>query len=264
MGESIIGRNLIDYEIENVSSQNANWPASNLLIFEKRIRYWKSTVITDTYIVIDMLAAKQLTAVALIDVNFASCKIQGNASDSWGAPSFDSNTLTIYKEKLTGLYRLIYTNLASFNYRYLRVFIPGQTPTDNASAFRMGVLAVTEDAEEFLYGINPDTGIHLVRNQAITVRDMHGGGQEKAANGVPYASLSFAINRLRNPQEFTQITDQLVSIGETELIMFTPGDMLIEEPNNGQYVFLMNKQSPPDIGIVQGQDQISVDLRESI
>jgi len=260
--EIIIGRNLIDYTIESVSSEDANWPAANLLVFDKRIRYWKTTVATDSYVVIDLGAAKALKAVGVIDVNYASCKIQGNDTDSWGSPAFDSDTLTISQEKLTGLYRLHFPEIAGFNYRYLRLFIPTQTPTDGEAVFRTGVLAISVDSEEFIYGIDP--GLRMIRNQALTIAEMHGGGQEKALNGAPYASISFDLTRLRLAPEFTQITDQLVSIGETELIMFSPADVLLEETNNGQYCFIMRRQTPPEIAFNQGIDQMSIELREAI
>lgn len=260
--QMIIGRNLVDYTIEDASSENANWPAANLLVFDKRIRYWKTTVATDSYVVIDLGSAMALKAVGVIDVNYTSCKIQGNATDSWGSPSFDSGTITIAKEKLTGLYRLHFIDLSGFNYRYLRLFIPTQSTTDGASVFRTGVLAVSVDSEAFLYGAIQR--MSMTRNQAISIEEMHGGGQEKAQNGAPYAGISFDIRRLRKSADFTQLTDQLVSIGETELILFSPNDALIEETNSGQYSFIMRRTSPPVIEIGRGADDISIDFREAI
>jgi len=257
----IIGRNLINYTIEGQSSEDGNWPATNLLNFEKRVRYWKTTVTTESYVVIDLGAPMALKAVGVVDANYASCKIQGNASDSWGSPSFDSGTITIAQEKLTGLYRLHFSALDTFNYRYLRLLIPAQTPTDNATEFRTGVLAVSVDSAAFTYGAIQS--MSMTRQQAISVQDLHGGGQEKTQNGVPYGSMSFDIKRLRRSADFTELTDQLVSIGETDLILFCPNDALIEETDSGQYAFIMRRTSPPSIDISKSND-MSVDLRESI
>lgn len=262
MGEMILARNLLTYTIDSFSSEDANWPASNLLIFDKRIRFWKTTSTSDSYVIIDLGAAKALKAVGVIDVNYSSCKIQGHTSNNFTTPDFDSGLVTIAQEKLTHLYRLHFIALTGFNYRYLRLFIPTQATTDGTSVFRTGVLATSVDSAEFLYG--GYNGLNMRRNQAISVRDMHGGGQEKAINGSPYGSISFDMRRLRKSAEFTQITDQLVSIGETELIMFSPADELIEDTNSGQYVFIMRRETPPEIGIVRGLDQMNIDLKESI
>lgn len=263
MDQMIIGRNLINYTIEDFSSEDPNWPSSNLLIFDKRIRWWKTTSTAESYVVIDLAEAKALKAVGVIDVNYSSCKVQGNASDSWGAPSFDTDTVTIAQEKLTDLYRLILDedDLTGFNYRYLRLLIPNQATTDGAAVFRTGVLAVSVDSEKFLYG--SIQSMRMRRNQAISVQEMHGGGQEKAQNGAPYATFPFDVRRLRNAADFTQLTEQFVSIGETELILFSPNDAIIEEANNGQYAFIMRRTTPPEINIGKADD-MSVDLREAI
>lgn len=257
----IIGRNLIEYTIENVSSEDTNWPAANLLNFEKRVRFWKTTVATDSNIVIDLGSAMALKAVGIIDVNYTSCTIEGNATDSWGAPSFTSGTITIAKEKLTGLYRLHFAALTGFNYRFLRLVIPIQSTTDGEAVFRTGVLAVSVDSAAFTYG--GLQSMSMQRDQAISVQDMHGGGQEKAQNGPPYGSIAFDIRRLRNSADFTELTDQLVSIGETDLILFSPNDAIIEETNSGQYAFIMRRQTPPNISISKSDD-MSVDFREAI
>lgn len=259
----IIGRNLIEYTIENVSSEDANWPAANLLIFDKRVRFWKTTAAIDSNVVIDLGSAMALKAVGVIDVNYTTCVIEGNATDSWGSPSFESGDITIVKEKLTGLYRLHFnsTDLTGFNYRYLRLVIPTQSRTDSEAVFRTGVLAVSVDSASFTYG--GLQSMSMQRSQAISVQDMHGGGQEKAQNGPAYASISFDIRRLRVAADFTELTDQLVSIGETDLILFCPNDAIIEETDSGQYSFIMRRQTPPDI-IISKSDDMSVDLRETI
>lgn len=259
--QMIIGRNLIEYTIEDQSSENPNWLAVNLLNFEKRVRFWKTTVTTDSYVVIDLGSAMAIKAAGVIDVNYTSCVIEGNASDSWGAPSFASGTITIAKEKLTGLYRLHFAALTGFNYRYLRLFVPSQSTTDGEAEFRTGVLAVSVDSAAFTYGAIQS--LNMQRDQAISVQDMHGGGQEKALNGVPYGSIAFDIRRLRIAADFAELTDQLVSIGENELILFCPNDAIIEETNSGQYAFIMRRQTPPNISISKSDD-MSVDLRESI
>ncbi|MGH7850828.1 MAG: hypothetical protein ACREOP_11055, partial [Thermodesulfobacteriota bacterium] len=134
--------------------------------------------------------------------------------------------------------------------------------TDGASVFRTGVLAVSVDSEAFLYGAIQR--LNMRREQAVSIEEMHGGGQEKALNGAPYASISFDIRRLRKATDFAQLTEQLVSIGETELILFSPNDALIEESNNGQYCFILRRTSAPEIVFGRGADDISVDLREAI
>lgn len=264
MGEMVLGRNLIDYTIENVSNEFPLWPATNLLIFDKRVRYWQTTVITEVNVVIDLGAPTALKSIAIIDVNYNSLKIQGNDTDSWGSPSFNPGLVTVEADKLTEIYRKQFYEqyLDTFNYRYLRLVIPAQTPVDNDTKFRTGVLAVSVDSEEFVYGGMDN--MPMKRNQAVSVADMHGGGQEKATNGVPYASISFDMPRLRNETDFTQMAEQLISIGETELVIFSPADEIIEEPNTGQYCYIMRRTTAPEYTINRGVNNIPVSLRESV
>ena len=66
--------------------------------------------------------SQALTAIVLDDVNFDKVTIQGHATDSWGAPSF-TTTVSISRDNRVQRYKA-YIPLTSFNYAYLRIYIP--------------------------------------------------------------------------------------------------------------------------------------------
>lgn len=86
--------------------------------------------------VIDFGVATTLDMVGLVHVNFTSATLQGNATDSWGAPSF-TQALTITRNPWTWRYQL-HQALSGFNLRFARLVIPSQTPVDGATGYRIG------------------------------------------------------------------------------------------------------------------------------
>lgn len=86
-------------------------------------------------IVLDFSVATVLEVVALIHANFTSATIQGNATNSWGAPSY-TQAITLAR---AGNRRYHYAlRPVAFNYRYLRVNVPTQSTTDGATRFALG------------------------------------------------------------------------------------------------------------------------------
>jgi hypothetical protein len=118
------------------SSEAANSPATNLAKPGRPFLPWRTTVATDSNVVINFGAAKQIDGVLLVRCNFASVRIQGNTADSWGAPAFNQ-LYTVAQSQFNWRYQLG-VRLTGFNYQYMRIFIPTQTPTDASSAFLLG------------------------------------------------------------------------------------------------------------------------------
>lgn len=68
------------------------------LLDGNRMTVWRATGDTSERIVIDFGSPQNITSFVMQDHNFtsgASVKLQANASDSWGSPSYDSGDLTI-------------------------------------------------------------------------------------------------------------------------------------------------------------------------
>lgn len=137
MGNFIFGYNFLD-GTDTASSENPSYPLSNIKDYEHLKRHWRSTVITESWVKRNFGQPKNLLAVCLDDVNFTTVTIQGNATDTWTSPAF-SQVFTISKDKRTQRYKG-YLTLSGFNYKWLRILIPAQTPVDGLSAFRIGRL----------------------------------------------------------------------------------------------------------------------------
>lgn len=129
------------------SSQDTGYPVVNLYDYAHLRRQWRSLVAAEVTIVFNYSAAKAVLAVFLDDVNFANCFIAGNETDAWGSPSFAevefaiSNDIRVNRRKVMAV-------LTGFNYQYLRVRIPAQTPTDGLSVFRIGRVACMDTVFE--------------------------------------------------------------------------------------------------------------------
>jgi len=118
------------------SSEAANSPATNISKPARPFLPWRTAAGGDQSVVINFAAAKQIDAVWLVNVNFAQVRIQGNASDAWGAPAFNQ-LYTVGLSPWNFRYQLG-VRLTGFNYQYMRVFIPSQTPTDGTAAYLLG------------------------------------------------------------------------------------------------------------------------------
>ena len=128
--------NVVDGATITGSSEDADYPASNIANPERPFLPWRTTAITDQNVVIDFTTTTQLSLIILVRTNFAAATIQGNATNTWGAPSY-SQAVTIARNPV--MWRYQYAILpVGFNYRYLRIFIPAQTPVDGASYFLLG------------------------------------------------------------------------------------------------------------------------------
>lgn len=118
------------------SSQQTNLPASNVAN-EFRKRVWRTGSATAAeYLVMDLGSAKAVSSLILLDHTLTagdtSIKIQGNSSDSWGAPAFEQ-TLTwaagtiaaTFSAQTYRYWRLIFTKSAANQTRDIGVVFLG-------------------------------------------------------------------------------------------------------------------------------------------
>jgi hypothetical protein len=146
MGNFTFGYTLVDYT-PTASSEDSNYPIANIKDYAHLKRHFRSQVATEVTIVLDFVSAKVVQVMLLDDVNFADVYIQGNATNVWDTPSF-SQQYTISKDAETQRYRLCEI-LTGFNYQYMRIKIPAQTPVDGLSVFRIGRIACMTSKIEF-------------------------------------------------------------------------------------------------------------------
>jgi hypothetical protein len=172
------------------SSQDATFVRDNLKTPQRPFYPWKTTVATDSWAVIDFGAAQAVDLVGVIACNVATVRIQGNATDSWGSPSYNSGDLTVSQNPWNGRYQLV--NIPSgFTYRYLRLFIPTQTPVDGASVFSVGGLWAgvrVSAAEHFRWGAQFTT-VH----PRLDVGPDHHGWRQRLRQGEPLVRIDCAI-----------------------------------------------------------------------
>ncbi len=107
------------------TSENSQFPVSFVQNFQPRKQWHTGGTVADENVVIDLGSAMTVDAFVVAAHNFdgteTTVKIQGNATDSWGAPTVDE-TLTVvvgqpFKAKFTGAslryWRFIFTKAAA-------------------------------------------------------------------------------------------------------------------------------------------------------
>jgi len=152
----------INYSILSASSQDADWPASSLKIYDSSTESFRNEDTNTLIIIIDLLASYANPHLLIYRSNFGEINFYGNSSDSWASPPFTLSGVTIEKDPEHFIYKRRVT-LTGFNYRFLKVEIPSQTPIDGAGFFELGVLAIFETLEDFgasdgAFGLPVDTG----------------------------------------------------------------------------------------------------------
>jgi len=124
------GKTGVDFAVGDVWQWNCRASYGSERILDRdRMTKWRSTGITTENIVIDLGSAQNATALVIHDHNFtdaASVKLQENATDAWGAPSYDSGDITIQDPLF------LYFDQT---YRYHRILMADATNTDGYLEF---------------------------------------------------------------------------------------------------------------------------------
>ena len=164
----------LDYT-PTASTEATGYPDDNVTEYKKPSKEWRSTVKTETTIVCDLTNVDQaVAAVFLHGVNFDDAYIQGHASDSWGAPSFSEQIKIPYCLK-SKRYKGFFV-LTDFAYRYLRLRITAQTPTDGEAFFRIGAMVICSTATAI--DKNPSYGSYKQRAVKPAIEVEYEGGSK--------------------------------------------------------------------------------------
>lgn len=148
---------------------------------------WRTTTTGDQSVVLDFTTAKSVKLLLLIRANFTSARIQGNPTDSWGSPAFNQ-LITISRNPWNYRYQHG-VRLTGFNYRYLRILIPSQTPTDASSGYLLGGVwagGETRTPRHFRIEYEPET----VEPKLDMVPE-HQGWRQRLVMGDPLARFQF-------------------------------------------------------------------------
>lgn len=168
------------------SSEAANSPATNLSKPGRPFMPWRTAAGGDQNAVINFAAAKVVDAVWLVRTNFTSVRIQGNPSDSWGAPAFDQ-AFTISLSPWNFRYQLG-VRLTGFNYQFLRVLIPSQTPTDGTAAYLLGGVWAGP-IEKLPQNVRFDVNLATVQ-PSLDVAPQHQGWRQRLVLGEPLCRIA--------------------------------------------------------------------------
>ncbi len=220
MGNFIFGYNFVEPSTEIPSSIDTNYLWANTKDYGHLKRHYRSLVATEVTIVCNFGSAKTILGLFLNDVNFTSVTIQGNATDVWTSPSFTQD-FTISKDDRVQRYK-IYCALTAFNYQYLRIKIPAQTPVDGLSIFRVGTRAFILSIIEFLQ--NPTWPYTYEASYPDPLRnDFLSGGFELISQGDIKkwkGSFAFDVNEKANESQIWL----LESLQPTDYIIFFEND----------------------------------------
>lgn len=188
------------------SSEDAAYLGDNARSPQRPFMPWRTAALGDQSIVFDWGAARKIDLVLLVNANFTSARIQGNASNVWTSPSFNQ-LITIARNPQMWRYQhgVIVTGL---NYRFTRVFIPSQTPVDGAAYYSLG-------------GVWAGTISTLPRPfrweasyQTLQPRDdlqpPHGGARQRISLGEPVARViarAYSTINENRPMRSDQLAD---------------------------------------------------------
>lgn len=167
------------------SSELADNPATNTAIPGRPFMPWRSAAGGDQSVVINFGATRSVGGVWLIRTNFTSVNIQGNPSDSWGAPAFDQ-AYTITRSPFNWRYQFG-VKLSGFSYQFMRIRIPSQTPTEGSAYLLGGVWAgpVESLPQNFRFDVNLATV-----QPSQDVSPAHQGWRQRLVLGEPLTRIA--------------------------------------------------------------------------
>lgn len=202
------------------SSEESSDLADDNVVNNAPGRVWRTTDVSSENIVFDLGAATTLTCFAIFNFNFtsgATITLQGNASDSWGSPSY-SQALTIATNADGNVIKRIVFFLDE-EYRYWRLLMVDSGNTD-------GYLEVGRIVAGSYYepSRNINDGFSITPDDPSDVADVPGTYTE--ANELPKyrtAVVSFSEMDRTQTEKFQAIFDK---VGRTKpmVLALNPSD----------------------------------------
>lgn len=241
MGNFKFGYNFLDYT-PVASSEDTNYPASNLKDYAHLARHSRTLVKTECTYTCNFGSAKTLAGILLNDVNFTDAYIEGSANGSSWTYSVH---VTITEDKGRKRYG-IYTPLTAFSYQYFRIRITAQDPVarypDAAlSVFRIGTLVLCQSALEFTQNPSYPYNRSFMKSEPL-INEFLSGGREKISTGDLIhweGDFSFDLSEIDVIEdeilEFNAIIDQV------DYMVF------FENRGNNSKSYLCQKDTTPEI-----------------
>lgn len=190
MSAFIFGYGAAIVPINSVSAvtEGASTPVSNVTSRDRPYRVYRGTgAHTNEILTIDFGAAQNVGGVFLDNINVSLVTIQGNATDSWGSPSFTVGGVPAYN------YASGRTKLASvtptFNYRYMRI-VSGGSSTDGTDTLAIGGVTIFDTVATWVENTGFPYREKAKKEALITV--LPGGSIDKTTLGDRYAEITLA------------------------------------------------------------------------
>lgn len=183
-------------------SEATNYTAINALDFLRPRQIYKGTgAIASERLVLDFGATTQLDGLVLLNSNCGAITVAGNASDSWGAPSYADAALVgpdASDAQRKAFVDLSQTSWASVGYRYLAL-IPIGVAEDGSGVLKLGgvlpLLSFTTWAK------NPNPPYGRTAEDSVRSRGRLDGGVQHASLGPVHTDLTFELRVMTSAQD---------------------------------------------------------------
>ncbi len=232
------------------SSQASGYPASNVTDDAHPDIPWRTTATTAQWIEFDLGSAKTFDELTDLYTNYTSVRWRANTSSSWGgATPYDSGFVMVGVNPCQGRYCRIERPTAPQTYRFVRMDIPAQTPTDGAAYFRTGALHLGALSlyRNFTWDFHPRRTQERVLNRTV------GGTEEQLLLGPARGLLTGTLKPLtRFKADETASSTTLLDDQVADLLVFAQawsdaGKALIHFlPDHPYWVAMMRQVSEID------------------
>lgn len=207
------------------ASEAAGHPVTNLGVYDRPLRTWRSQDTTSEKIVLDLGAAKTVAALFVNHVNFTTLLVEGAADSGFTSGVVTLGTFTIGKDRRVGRYKAWCAIGSPQSKRYLR--LTPSNPVGSATYYEIGVVGVFDAAGIVTLDDNPSWPWRTVRQQATTRIGFAGGGEDAITDGAPYLEITMASEVWRRTGGSTVLTQLL------DLCDLGPAALLVLHENRG-------------------------------
>ena len=205
------------------TTEDALWPAANVLSVTRPHRVFKSTAAAGTAqaLVFDFGATTSLDAIVIDRTNVAgSVIIEGNATNSWASPSYGA-TVAVGQDGLDGRYKLYHDVVATWvtGYRYCRIRPAGTATNYGGTVWEVGSVGFAGTVTA--WSVNMGFPYRRTFLRATDDGQRVGGGAEPSALGNNYCRLTLSTNTMPSADMQTTM-DGLIRAGRHQPLLFFP------------------------------------------
>ncbi len=255
---------LVSYTIESSSSEDGNFPWSQLLDYQWQFDGGKAIDANAGEVLLDFGEPRALNMLCLYNMNIASFGLR--AGSTTGVSDWAALGLTATENKFTNRYNYLADpgdlGAGAFNYRYLKIEWGTQTPVDGSSQVSIGSAMFSESSELLLD--NTNWGLSMVTRQRADQVEKVSGAVQSIVRGRKLGELAFTMQKKRQANYFDQVTKYFLAIHRGSFLIIGFNGLLIEGGDNETYCLAGNLLSEPSYALrnIAYSDVGSVNIRE--